>query len=134
MMQFRISVSAVLLTFMFAVSPLHAQYVEIYRLNNIAMTLPEQEVLGKLATHLGVSPEILKQQKDEYKVSVGELYIAHRLAKFANSDFKTVMNTFKSGTEWGVYAKEKKIKMDEISKDERQLESVLKKKTQSASK
>jgi len=133
-MQVRISVSAVLLMFVFAVSPLRAQYVEIYRLNNIAMELPEQEFMGKLATHLGVSVDTLKQQKEEYKVSVGELYIAHRLAKAANSDVKTVISEFKSGTEWGVYVKEKKIKLDDITKDERQLESVLKKKAQSASK
>jgi hypothetical protein len=129
MMQVRISVSAVLLMFMLAVSPLHAQYVEMHRVNEIAMDLPEQEVLGKLATHLGVSVDVLKEQKAEYKVNFGELYIAHRLAKFSGSDFKTVVGAFRSGTAWGVYAKEKKIDMAELSKDERQLENVLKKKT-----
>ena len=130
MMQAGIRVSAVLLIVMFTVSPLRAQCLEMHRINEIAMDLPEQEVLGKLATHLGVSVDVLKEQKAEYKVNVGELYIAHRLAKFSGSVFKTVVGAFRSGTAWGVYAKGKKINLDELSKDERQLENILKNKTQ----
>ena len=132
MLQVRTSVSAMLLVLAFAVSPLHAQYVEIYRLDNAVKGLPEQEVLSQLATHLGISLDAVKQEKADSKVSVGQLYVAQLIAKLTKSDFKTVMAEFKSGKAWGVIAKERKIEMDQLSKDAKELENALKK-TQRAS-
>ena len=132
-MHVRTSVSVMLLILVFAVSPLRAQYVEIYRLDNAVKDLPEQEVLGQLAKHFGVSVDTLKQQKNDANGSVGQLYMAHQIAKLTKSDFKSVMSEFKSGKAWGVLAKEKKIEMDQLSKDARELENALKK-TQRASK
>jgi len=132
-MHVRTSVSVMLLILVFAVSPLSAQYVEIYRLDNAVKDLPEQEVLGQLAKHFGVSVDTLKQQKNDANGSVGQLYMAHQIAKLTKSDFKSVMSEFKSGKAWGVLAKEKKIEMDQLSKDARELENALKK-TQRASK
>jgi hypothetical protein len=129
----RTTLSVVFVMFIIAVSPLQAQYVEIYRLDNLAKDRAEQDVLSTVATHLAVPADTLKQQKAEYKISVGELYIAHQLAKQAKLDFKSIMDEFRGGKAWGVIAKERNINMDQVSKDARQLEDALKK-TQRASK
>jgi hypothetical protein len=127
MMQVRTAFVAALLILAFAVSPLSAQYVEMYRLDNRARDLPEQEALSALASHLGVPVDTLKQQKAEYKSSVGELYIANQFAKLTRSDFKNIMTEFKSGKSWGAVAKDRGIDMDQVSRDARQLEDALKK-------
>ena len=132
-MYVRVGVSATLLVLACAVSPLHAQYVEIYRLDNAVKELPEQEVLGQLARHFGISVDTVKQQRADANGSVGQLYMAHQIAKLTKSDFKSVMSEFKSGKAWGVLAKEKKLEMDQISKDARELENIFKN-TQRASK
>jgi len=129
----RTRLSAILALLILMTAPLHAQYIEIYRLDNIARDLPEPEALGKLATHLSVSADSLKQEKAEYKATIGELYMGHQLAKLSNSDFKVLMTEFKSGKAWGVLAKEKNVNMDQVRKDSRQLENTLKK-TQRAAK
>jgi len=113
-------------------APLSAQYVEIYRLDNRAKELPEQDALNILATHLGVPLDTLKRDKAEYKSGFGELYTAHQFAKMTSTDFKSMMAESKAGKTWGVVAKEKKINMDQFTKDSKQLEGALKK-TQQAS-
>jgi hypothetical protein len=124
--------SAAILALAFAATPLLAQYVEIYRLDNRVKELSEQDALNALATHLGVSMDTLKQEKAEYKSSVGELYAAHQFAKQTGSDFKSMMTELKSGKSWGEVAKNKKVDLDQFNKDARQLEDTLKK-TQRAS-
>jgi len=104
-----------------------AQYVEMYRLDNRVKDLPEQDVLNTLATHLGVPADTLKQEKAEYKSSVGELYAAHQFAKQARSDFKTMMAQLKSGKSWGEVARDNNVDMDQFSKDAHRLEDALKK-------
>jgi transcriptional regulator with XRE-family HTH domain len=110
-----------------AAAPLSAQYVEMYRLDNRVKDLPEQDVLNTLATHLGVPVDTLKQEKVEYKSSVGELYTAHQFAKQTSSDFKSMMTELKSGKSWGELARDKKVDMDQFSKNARQLEDAIKK-------
>jgi len=119
--------SAAILSLTFAAVPLSAQYVEMYRVDNRVKELPEQDALNTVATHLGISLDTLKQEKAEYKSSLGELYAAHQFAKQSGSDFKSVMTEMKSGKSWGELAKAKKIDMDQFSKDARQLEEALKK-------
>jgi hypothetical protein len=119
--------TATILVLALSAVPLSAQYVEMYRLDNRVKELPEQDVLNTLSTHLGVPVETLKQEKAQYKSSVGELYAAHQFAKWARSDVKTVMAERTSGKSWGVLAKEKKVDMDQFGKDARQLEEALKK-------
>jgi hypothetical protein len=99
----------------------------MYRLDNRVKDLPEQDVLNTLSTHLGVPAETLKQEKAEYKSSIGELYAAHQFAKLTRSDVKTMMAERTAGKSWGVLAKEKKVDMDQFGKDARQLEEALKK-------
>lgn len=122
-----------ILAFTFAATPLFAQYVEIYRLDNRIKELPEQDALNALSTHLGVPLDTLKQEKAEYQSSVGQLYAAHQFAKQTGSDFKSVMTELKSGKSWGEVAKTRNVDMDQFNKDARQLEDALKK-TQRASK
>jgi hypothetical protein len=126
MLQVRTAFTATLVILAFAVTPLFAQYVEMYRLDNRVKDLPEQEVLSALASHLGVSVDVLKQQKAEYKSSVGELYIANQFAKLTRSDVKNIM-TEKSSKSWGSLAKDRGIDMDQVARDARQLEDALKK-------
>ena len=127
MTRVRTVLTSTFLVLALSVVPLSAQYVEMYKLDNRVKDLPEQDVLNTLSTHLGVPVETLKQQKAEYKSGVGELYMANQLARVTRSDVKTVMGEFKSGKSWGVLAKEKKIDMDQFSKDARQLEEAFKK-------
>jgi hypothetical protein len=122
-----------ILAFTFVATPLFAQYVEIYRLDNRIKELPEQDALNALSTHLGVPLDTLKQEKVEYKSSAGELYAAHQFARQTGSDFKSVMTELKSGKSWGQVAKTRNVDMDQFNKDARQLEDALKK-TQRASK
>jgi hypothetical protein len=111
-----------------AVGSAHAQYVEIYRLDNLTKELSEQQVLAGMATHLGMSADMLSQQKAEYKLSFGELYFANQLAKVSKTDFKSLMAEAKGAAKtWGVIAKEKNADMGQISKDSHQLEDLLKK-------
>jgi hypothetical protein len=100
--------TATILALGLAAVPLSAQYVEMYRLDNRVKDLPEQDVLNTLSTHLGVPAETLKQEKAEYKSSIGELYAAHQFAKLTRSDVKTMMAERTAGKSWGVLAKEKK--------------------------
>ena len=58
------------------VSAASAQYVEIYRIDQLAKDLPEDQVLSAAAATLGVSAESLKQEKAQYKATCGELFIA----------------------------------------------------------
>ena len=127
-----LSASAAFLFLTFAVTPLSAQYVEMYRVDSRVKELPEQDALNTLATHLGVPLETLKQQKVEYKSSMGELYAAHQFARQTHSDFNSMMTELKSGKSWGELAKNRKVDMDQFNKDARQLEEALKK-TQRAS-
>ena len=106
----------------FAAFPLYAQYVEIYRVDNLANELGEEAALGKVAAHLSVSADSLRQEKKEYGITLGQVYFAHQLAKFTKSDSKAVMKEFQSGKAWGVLAKEKNLNMDDLRKDSRQLE------------
>lgn len=115
------------------VSPAHGQYVEIYKVDQAAKDVAEQQTLNEMSMQLGVSVNVLKQQKDDGKLSFGELYVAHQIAKAAKVDFKAIVDDYKSGKAWGVVAKERKVEMDGVGKAAREMETRLKK-SQSASK
>jgi hypothetical protein len=107
-------------------SSAYGQYKEIYRLDSLIKEMPEPEALNVLATHLGVPADTLKKEKADYHLSFGELYMAHRVAKAANSDLKSTLAARTQKT-WGELAKEKGIDKDQISQDEKTLEKALKK-------
>jgi hypothetical protein len=98
----------------------------MYRVDNLAKELSEDEALTRVAAHLSVSADTLRQEKKEYGITLGQLYFAHQLAKLSKSDTKAVMNEFRSGKPWSTLAKEKNLKMDDLRKDTRQLEDALK--------
>jgi len=104
-----------------------AQYIEIYRIDQVAKDLPEDEVLNAVAKSLGVPADSLKQEKSQYKATCGELFIAHQIAVASKSDFKALMSEARAGKTWGVLAKEKNVDMNPVTKSVRELEDALKK-------
>ncbi len=109
------------------VSTASAQYVEIYRIDQLAKDLPEDKVLSAVATSLGVSADSVRQAKAQYKSTYGELFIAHQLAKSSKTDFNALMTEARAGKTWGVLAKEKNVDMDPVVKTAREFEGELKK-------
>jgi hypothetical protein len=109
------------------VSAASAQYVEIYRIDQLSKDLPEDKVLGAAATSLGVSADSLQQQKSQYHATCGELFVAHQIARAGKVDFATLMAEARSGKTWGVLAKEKNVAMDPVTKSVREFEDALKK-------
>ena len=90
-----------LLTLAFSVLPAQAQYSEIYRLDRAVSGLDDKVVLAKLSEKLSIPADTLAQQKMQYSLSFGQLYIAHALANAANKSFDTMMSQIKSGKTWG---------------------------------
>ena len=90
-----------LLMLAFSVLPAQAQYSEIYLLDKAVNGLDEKVVLAQLSEKLSVPADTLAQQKVQYRLSFGQLYMAHALTKATNKDFDTMMSQFKSGKTWG---------------------------------
>jgi hypothetical protein len=116
--------SMLLVSLLLPLAVAHAQYVEIYRLDNLMKDLPDAQVLSSLSTDLSLPPDTLKQEKAEYKISFGELYLAHKIAKATNSDLKSVIADSRTKS-WGSLAKDRKIDMDQIRDSTKKLEKVL---------
>jgi hypothetical protein len=72
-----------------------------------------------------VPSDRLRQEKAEYKVTFGELYLAHQFAKAANLDFKTLITDVKK-TSWGMVAMDRKFDKDQIREMTKSLEKALK--------
>lgn len=117
--------SILAVSFLFCLTVAHAQYVEIYKLDNLVKDLSDSQVISSLASDLSVPEDRLKQEKAEYKVTYGELYLGHRFAKATNSDFKSLISDVRK-TSWGTVAMDRKIDMDEIKESTKKLEKALK--------
>ncbi len=117
--------SILVLSFAFGLPLAQAQYVEIYRLDNLMKELPDSHVLSSLSSELGVPAETLKQEKTDYKITYGELYLAHQFAKATKADVKSMMPVAQAKT-WGTTAKDRKIDMDQIKENTRKFEKTLK--------
>ena len=126
MVSTRLALLAVFMILTFAVLPVSAQYVEMYRVDNLAKELSEADAISRLATHLSVPADTLRQEMKEYGITFGQLYWVNQLAKLSKSDTKSIMAEFRTGKPWSTLAKEKNIKMDDFRKDSRQLEDALK--------
>jgi hypothetical protein len=120
---------------MFGAASLEAQYVQAYKIDNAAKNQPESEVFTVMSAHLGVSADTLKAEKAESGLGLGQLYIAHSLAKATKTDVKAMLNENKTKS-WGEIAKEKHVNMKDIENDAEKLEKELKahSKTAAASK
>jgi hypothetical protein len=116
-----------LLTLAFSVLPAQAQYSEIYRLDRAVSGLDDKVVLAKLSEKLSIPADTLAQQKMQYSLSFGQLYIAHALANAANKSFDTMMSQIKSGKTWGQFAHENNVRLQPISGTVHDLEKMLKK-------
>jgi hypothetical protein len=110
---------------MFGVVSLQAQYVEAYKIDNAAKDQPDTQVFTVMSAHLGVPSDALKAAKAESGLGMGQLYIAHSLARATKSDVKALLNENKMKS-WGQIAKDKKVNMKEIENDVEKLEKELK--------
>lgn len=121
-----------LLMLAFSVLPAQAQYSEIYRLDKALNGLDEKVVLAKLSEKLSTPADTLAQQKMQYGLSFGQLYMAQALAKATNKDFDAVMSQIKSGKTWGQFVQENNVRLQPISGTVHDLEKMLKKERVSA--
>ena len=122
-----------LLMLAFSVLPAQAQYSEIYRLDKAVNGLDEKVVLARLSEKLSIPAETLMQEKTQYGLSFGQLYMAQALAKATNKDFDTMMSQIKSGKTWGQVVQENNVRLQPITGTVRDLEKILKKERLSSS-
>jgi hypothetical protein len=115
-----------LLILAFSVLPAQAQYSEIYRLDKAVNGLDEKVVFAKLSERLSIPADTLAQQKTQYNLSFGQLYMANALAKATNKDFDTLMSQIKSGKTWSLLVQENNVRMQPIDGTVRDLEKVFK--------
>ena len=119
----RLALTLMLLTF--GAIAAQAQYVEAYKIDTLSKDLPEAEVLTVLSNHLGVPTETLKQQKSATGLPIGQLYIAHALAKASKSNVQELFAENKTKP-WGEIAKMKNVKMKQLDGDLDKLQKDLK--------
>ena len=122
-----------LLMLAFSVLPAQAQYTEIYRLDRAVNGLDEKVVLAKLSEKLSIPADTLAQQKMQYSLTFGQLYMANALAKAANKDLDTMMSQIKSGKTWSQLVQENNVRLQPISGTVHDLEKMLKKQRLSSS-
>jgi hypothetical protein len=122
-----------LLMLAFSVLPAQAQYTEIYRLDKAVNGLDEKVVLAKLSEKLSIPADTLAQQKMQYSLTFGQLYMANALAKAANKDLDTMMSQIKAGKTWSQLVQENNVRLQPISGTVHDLEKMLKKQRVSSS-
>jgi hypothetical protein len=132
-MRIEVRLMIALLMLAFTVLPAQAQYSEIYRLDKAVNGLDEKVVLAQFSEKLSVPAGTLAQQKMQYSLSLGQLYMAHALAKATNKDFDTMMSQLKSGNTWGQLVQENNVRLQPISGTVHDLEKTLKKERVSSS-
>lgn len=74
----------------------------------------EERVLTRLSGDLGVSTQTLKQQREQSKLSYGNLFIANSLAKSSGTTFSQIAAERESGNGWGKIAKDHNLKLGEV--------------------
>jgi len=104
--------------------PALAQYKEMNKVETIAKTSNEQQMLAGLSKHLGVSSDVLKQEMTSNNFNYGQLYLAHAIAKAANSDFKTIASDSKTKL-WPAIIEERKVDKKLLASDVDNLEKTI---------
>jgi hypothetical protein len=104
--------------------PALAQYKEMNKVETLAKSSNEQQMLAGLSKHLGVSSEILKQEMTSNNLNFGQLYLAHAIARAANSDFKTIVSDSKTKL-WTTIIEERKVDKKQIASDVDDLEKAI---------
>ena len=131
----RIEVRFAALAFMLlaiCVLPARAQYVQIYKLDNAAAGMNDSVVLKLFSERLSVPAETLAQEKSQYNLTLGQLYMAHAIGKATNKSFDAIMSQIKSGKAWSVVAIENNVRMQSIDGAIRDLERDLKRQRSSS--
>jgi hypothetical protein len=105
--------------------PALAQYKEMNKVETLAKTSNGQQMLTGLSKHLGVSSDVLKQEMANNDLNFGQLYLAHAIAKAANSDFKTIVSDSKTKL-WTTIMDERKVDKKQIASDAEDLEKAIK--------
>jgi hypothetical protein len=108
------------------VLPARAQYVQIYKLDNAAAGMNDSVVLKLFSERLSVPAETLGQEKSQYNLTFGQLYMAHAIRKATNKSFDAIMSEIKSGKAWSVVTMENNVRMQSIDGSIRDLEKTLK--------
>ena len=105
--------------------PALAQYKEMNKVETLARSSNEQQMLSGLSKHLGVSSDVLKQEMTSNNLNFGQLYLAHAIAKEAKTDFKTIASDSKTKL-WTTIIEERKIDKKHLASDFDDLEKTIK--------
>jgi hypothetical protein len=105
--------------------PAMAQYKEMNKVEVLAKSNSEQQMLDGLSKHLGVSSDVLKQEMTANKLNYGQLYIAHTVAKATKSDFKSLVAESQSKP-WPTIMEEKNVDKKVLAADIETLEKSFK--------
>jgi hypothetical protein len=111
--------------FVAGVAPLQAQYVEASKIDTLAKNLSEAQALGVLSAHLGVPSETLKKEMSETGLPIGQLFIAHEVAKVSKTDVQELFAENKTRP-WSAIAKDKNVKMKDLDGDFEKVQKALK--------
>lgn len=105
--------------------PALAQYKEMNKVETLAKTNNEQQMLTGLSRHLGVSPDTLKQEMTSNNLNFGQLYLAHAIARAAKADVGSILSDSKTKL-WTTIIEERKVDKKQIAADADELEKVIK--------
>ena len=85
----------------------------------------EPQMLAALSAYLGVPADNLKKEMTSNNLNFGQIYLAHAIAKAANTDVTTILSDSKSKL-WTTIAQERKVDMKKIAADESEFEKSMK--------
>jgi hypothetical protein len=105
--------------------PALAQYKEMNKVETLAKSNNEQQMLTGLSKHFGVSSDVLKQEMTSNNLNYGQLYLAHTIAREAKADFNTIVSDSKTKL-WTTIIEERKIDKKHIASDVDDLEKAIK--------
>ena len=105
--------------------PAHAQYKEMSKVEALARNNNEQQMLTGLSAHLGVPAETLKQEMASNSLNFGQLYLAHVVAKAANTDVKSILSDSKNKL-WTTIVEERKVDKKQLAADVDKFEKAVK--------
>ena len=113
------------LVFAVGVRPAMAQYKEMSKVEALAKNNNEDQLLAALSKHLGVPAATLKQEMSSNNLNFGQLYLAHAIAKAANTSVASVVSDSKTKL-WPAIAEERKVDLKQLASDESELERTFK--------
>jgi len=85
--------------------------------NEASNSQGHEAIFESLSKQLNIPVETLKAQQQSTKFGFGQLFIANALATASGKTFDQISQEFKSGTGWGVIAKENNVKVGKLVSD-----------------